>query len=134
MGRRNSVRMGIRRQGACNVMNQKKTTSACVVRGAADEKPYEENFEVPFEDGASVLDALTWIRSHKDSSLAFRYSCVSANACKECMVLVNDKVDYACTARLDPNGVKVGPLKNKRLIRDLVTDIVPPKERISDPN
>ena len=51
---------------------------------------------------------------------------------------VNDKVDYACTARLDPNGVKVGPLKNKRLIRDLVTDVVPPKEqfliRIRDKN
>jgi hypothetical protein len=27
--------------------------------------------------------------------------------------------------------VTVGPLTNKRLLRDLVTDIVPPKEKLS---
>jgi len=40
-------------------------------------------------------------------------------------------VDYACTARLKPDGVTVEPLDNKRLIRDLVTDIVPPKETLA---
>ncbi len=112
-------------------MSEQKHTTVRVVRGAANEEPYEEAFDVPYEDGASILDALTWIRSHKDSSLAFRYSCVNANACKECMVLVDGKVDYACTARLNEGGVTVGPLKNKRLIRDLVTDIVPPKEKLT---
>jgi succinate dehydrogenase/fumarate reductase-like Fe-S protein len=106
-----------------------KTAKVTIIRGAQGQKTYEESFDVPFEEGASILDALTWIRSHRDSSIAFRYSCVNANACKECMVLVNNKVDYACTARLEETGVTVGPLKNKRLIRDLVTDIVPPKER-----
>ena len=55
---------------------------------------------------------------------------MSANACKECMILVDGKVNYACTARLNTGTVIVEPLANKTLVRDLVTDIVPPKERL----
>lgn len=102
-----------------------------VRRGGPDEAPRHDSFEVPYEPGASVLDALIWIRQEVDPSLAIRYSCVSANACRECMVLVDGKVDYACTRRLAAGTMTVEPLANKRLIRDLVTDIVPPKEQLS---
>ena len=68
--------------------------------------------------------------ANQDSSLAFRYSCFNANACKECMVRVDGKTEYACTARLKTGIVMVEPLAKKRLVRDLVTDIVPPKERL----
>ena len=101
-----------------------------VSRGAEGEDHRYDAFEVPYEDGASVLDALVWIRTNEDDSIAFRYSCINANACKECMILVDGKVNYACTARLGSGTVTVEPLANKRLIRDLVTDIVPPKERL----
>lgn len=101
-----------------------------VQRGAEGEDIRYDNYDVPFEDGASVLDALVWIRANQDSSLAFRYSCFSANACKECMVKVDGKVEYACTAKLNAGTVTVEPLPKKRLVRDLVTDIVPPKERL----
>lgn len=101
-----------------------------VRRGGPEEAPRYDDFEVPYEPGASVLDALLWIRRDIDPTLAVRYSCVSANACRECMVLVDGKVEYACTARLESGTVTVDPLANKRLIRDLVTDIVPPKERL----
>ena len=107
-----------------------KTVTLAVQRGEDGEEPRMENFEVPWRDGMSVLDAVVWVRTHIDSSLAFRYSCVNANACKECMVSVNGKTEYACTARLSPEGATVGPLPNKILIRDLVTDIVPPKENL----
>ncbi len=106
------------------------TVTLRVARGAPGEAVRIESHEVPFREGMSVLDAVMWIRGHVDSSLAIRYSCISANACKECMVLVNGKTQYACTARLDAGGATVEPLANKRLIRDLVTDIVPPKERL----
>tara|TARA_B100000700_G_C15043744_1_gene856751 strand:- start:2841 stop:3011 length:171 start_codon:yes stop_codon:yes gene_type:complete len=46
------------------------------------------------------------------------------------MVAVDGKTEYACTARLSTGGTTVGPLTNKTLIRDLVTDIVPPKENL----
>jgi len=101
-----------------------------VARGAAGETSLIESYEVPYNEGMSVLDAIMWIRGHVDSSLAIRYSCINANACKECMVLVDGKTEYACTARLDAGGAMVEPLPNKRLIRDLVTDIVPPKEKL----
>ena len=102
-----------------------------VARGAPDEESRIEPHEVPYREGMSVLDAIMWIRGHVDSSLAVRSSCINANACKECMVLVDGKAEYACTARLAPGGATVEPLANKRLIRDLVTDIVPPKERLA---
>lgn len=107
-----------------------ETVPITIQRGAPGETPWTENYDVPYREGMSVLDAVVWIRAHVDSSLAFRYSCVNANACKECMVSVNGKTEYACTARLAKDGTVVGPLTNKTLIRDLVTDIVPPKENL----
>ena len=62
---------------------------------------------------------------------AFRYSCVNANACKECTVRVDGKIGYACTKRLATGAMTVEPLANMRLIRDRVTDIVLPKERLA---
>jgi len=101
-----------------------------IKRGGAGEAQYHEIHEVPFEPGQSVLDALRWIRSHLDPSLAIRYSCTSANSCKECMVMLDGKTVYACTARLEGREMLVEPLPNKTLIRDLVTEIAPPDERL----
>jgi succinate dehydrogenase/fumarate reductase-like Fe-S protein len=110
---------------------EKSVMTLRVSRGGAGDAPRYDTFQVPYEPGASVLDALIWIRQDVDPSLAIRYSCINANACKECMVLVDGKVDYACTARLSSGTMTIDPLKNKRLIRDLVTDIVPPKEQLT---
>ena len=105
------------------------TATLRVRRGSPGEPPRYEAYEVPHTDGMSVLDALMWIRGHLDSSLAVRYSCINANACKECMVRVDGETVYACTERLKPAGATVEPLDNKALVRDLVTEITPPKER-----
>lgn len=87
-------------------------------------------FEVPFEPGESVLDGLRWLRATQDPTLAFRYACLNANACKECMMLLDGKVIYACTARLEAREMRLGPLPNKPLLRDLATVIAPPDERV----
>ena len=105
------------------------TAPITIRRGTAGEAPHAETYSVPWREGMSVLDAVRWIRTHVDSSLAVRYSCTNANACKECVVSVDGKTAYACTARLPRGGVTVAPLPNKPLLRDLVTDLVPPKER-----
>jgi succinate dehydrogenase/fumarate reductase-like Fe-S protein len=107
-----------------------KTTTLRVRRGAANEAGHCEDFEVPYEDGMSVLDALRWIRAHLDSTLAIRYSCTNANACKTCMALVNGEVEYTCVARLHPGIISVDPLPKRPLIRDLVTDTVPEDEKL----
>jgi succinate dehydrogenase/fumarate reductase-like Fe-S protein len=91
-----------------------------------------ETHVVPFEPGQSVLDGLCWIRVHRDPTLAIRFSCINANACKECMIEIDGKTAYACTARLQPREITLAPLSNKKLVRDLVTEIAPPTERFAD--
>ena len=86
---------------------------------------------MPFEPGQSVLDGLRWIRINSDPTLAIRFSCINANACKECMIEIDGKTVYACTARLSPREMKLAPLSNKTLVRDLVTEIAPPGERFA---
>ena len=107
-----------------------KTVVLRVRRGVPGEAIRFDDFEVPYEEGMSVLDALRWIRIYRDSSLAIRYSCINANACKTCMALVNGEVEYACIAKLTPGVVTVEPLPKRPLIRDLVTDIIPEDEKL----
>ena len=90
-----------------------------------------ERHDVPFEPGQSVLDGLRWIRVNRDPSLAIRFSCINANASKECMIELDGRTVYACTARLEARPMTVAPLSNKRLVRDLVTELAPPAERFS---
>ena len=107
-----------------------KKSVLLVRRGLPGQEPKQERHEVPFEPGQSVLDGLRWIRAHQDPTLAFRFSCINANSCKECMVRLDGKTVYACTARLQPREMRVEPLPNKALVRDLVTEIAPPDERL----
>jgi succinate dehydrogenase/fumarate reductase-like Fe-S protein len=90
-----------------------------------------ETYEVPFEPGQSVLDGLRWIRANRDPTLALRFSCINANACKECLVEIDGQTAYACTERLKAREMTVKPLRNKKLVRDLVTEIAPPGERLT---
>lgn len=99
-------------------------------RGAPGAIGRFELHEVPFEPGQTVLDALRWIRIHRDPSLAIRFSCINANACKECMMQLDGKVVYACTERLREGDMHLAPLANKALIQDLVTEIAPRDERL----
>ena len=101
-----------------------------IQRGLPGEPGRLESHAVPFEPGQSVLDALRWIRVHIDPTLGFRYSCINANACKECMMQIDGKATYACTARLEAREMSVEPLPRKALVRDLVTEIAPPDERL----
>jgi succinate dehydrogenase/fumarate reductase-like Fe-S protein len=98
-------------------------------RGSSRDQGRWQTYEVPFEPGQSVLDGLRWLRIHEDPTLAIRFSCINANACKECMIQVDGETEYACIARLEPREMTLRPLPNKKLVRDLVTEIAPPSER-----
>jgi len=106
-----------------------KKATLRIQRGGPNQASYQV-YDVPYEDGMSVLDALRWIRANLDSSLAIRYSCINANACKTCMALVNGEVEYTCVARLHPGVMTVEPLPKRLVIRDLVTDTVPDDEKV----
>jgi len=101
-----------------------------VWRGVAQDEGRYDTYDVPFKEGMSVLDALRWVRAHRDSTLAIRYSCLNANACKTCMALVDGVVQYTCTARLTAEGATVAPLPSRPVIRDLVTDTTPADEKL----
>jgi succinate dehydrogenase/fumarate reductase-like Fe-S protein len=106
-----------------------ETATLKVWRGVDPKAGRFETYAVPFEPGQSILDGLRWIRANHDPSLAIRFSCINANACKECMMELDGATVYACTARLEPREMTVKPLHNKTLVRDLVTEIAPPAER-----
>lgn len=101
-----------------------------VRRGTPHSESTVVEYDMPAGAASSLLDGLRWIRAHIDDTLAFRYSCINANACKECMMCLDGKVVYACLAPLEAGRVyDVEPLPNKPLMRDLVTEIAPVKER-----
>ncbi len=108
----------------------KPVATLLVRRGASGESPSWSRFELSYDPGQSVLDGLRQIRIDNDATLAFRYSCINANACKECVMLIDGKAGYACTARLEPREIRLEPLPNKALLRDLATEIAPPDERL----
>lgn len=109
-----------------------ETASLKIWRGLEANAGRWETYDVPFEAGQSLLDGLRWIRANRDPTLAIRFSCINANACKECMVELDDVTVYACTARLHARKMTVAPLSNKKLLRDLVTEIAPPTERFKN--
>jgi 2Fe-2S iron-sulfur cluster binding domain len=108
-----------------------KTAILKVWRGDSPGDGRFDVFAVAFEPGQSVLDGLRWIRAHEDPTLAIRFSCINANACKECMIELDGRTVYACTARLEAREMTLTPLSNKQLVRDLVTEIAPPSERFA---
>lgn len=101
-----------------------------IARGAPGETPRQDEFDLAFEPGESILDGLRRLRATQDATLAFRYACLNANACKECMMLLEGRVIYACTARLEAGEMRLAPLPNKPLLRDLATLLAPPDERL----
>ncbi|MGE5145704.1 MAG: 2Fe-2S iron-sulfur cluster-binding protein [Candidatus Eiseniibacteriota bacterium] len=110
----------------------KSATARLVVRrGAAGEEQSVSRYDVPYAAGQSVLDGLRYVRAHIDPTLSIRYSCTNANTCKECMIVIDGKTDYACTARLEAREMVLEPLPNKTHLRDLVTEIAPPDERLA---
>ena len=111
---------------------RKRRTTVRVRRGGPGQAPRYDRWEVPYEEGMSVLDALLQVRAEQDPTLAVRFSCLNANACKECSAVINGKVGYLCTARLGEQPVTCEPLPKKRLIRDLVVDLTPSGEEPLD--
>jgi succinate dehydrogenase / fumarate reductase iron-sulfur subunit len=95
---------------------------------AVDQEPHDQDFEVELPSGITILKALNMIRAEKDPTLALRQSCGSA-ICGSCAVKVNGHARLACKTQVSDcttNGVlRVGPIGNLKILRDLVVDIDP---------
>jgi len=103
-------------------VNERVTTLAITRASPGGESRVEEH-DVPYADGLTLLDAIIWIRRHRDPSLAVRFSC-KANACKECSATIDGKPGFLCAQLAVPGRTtRIEALKKPRLIRDLVTEL-----------
>ncbi len=88
-----------------------------------DDEPYFQEFDVEYEPGMTVLDALLFIQDKYDSSLAFRWEC-RGGQCGSCAVRVNKTARIACRTKVEPDeSLVLEPLEKMPVIKDLVTDI-----------
>lgn len=95
-----------------------------------NERPYYEDYEVPFAPGMTILDALIYVYENFDSSLAFVYGCRYA-FCGSCAVRVNGESTLICRERA-VREMKIEPLANFPVVRDLVVDRTSHDERVKN--
>jgi succinate dehydrogenase / fumarate reductase iron-sulfur subunit len=91
-----------------------------------EDRAYEQEFTVDYEDGQTVLDCLNIIRWEQDGTLSLRMSCRHA-ICGSCAIKMNGRSGLACQTQVaaaaergDP--IRIGPQGNQTVIKDLVVD------------
>ena len=90
-----------------------------------DETPTTQDYEIPLRKDWSVLDGLNHIKDHVDGTLSYRWSC-RMGICGSCGMTVDGEPKLACATFLTeyaPGPVRVEPLSNFPVIRDLVVEI-----------
>jgi fumarate reductase iron-sulfur subunit len=84
-----------------------------------------DDFEVPCPKDWVVLDGLNHIKDRLDGTLSYRWSC-RMGICGSCGMTVNGEPKLTCATFLAdyaPGPVRVEPLSNFPVIRDLIVDI-----------
>jgi fumarate reductase iron-sulfur subunit len=83
-------------------------------------------FDVPRYPSQTVLDVVTYVQRKLDPTLAYRFAC-RVGMCGSCAMSVNGVARWTCRTHVDRvlenNELKIGPLRNLPVIRDLVTDM-----------
>jgi fumarate reductase iron-sulfur subunit len=94
-------------------------------RPEQESEPTVQTYAVPLRRDWVVLDALNHIKDAIDGSLTFRWSC-RMGVCGSCGVKVNGEPKLSCATFLTesmPGPIRVEPLDNFPVMRDLVVDI-----------
>jgi fumarate reductase iron-sulfur subunit len=98
-----------------------------VARYRPEEEPAPtfDEYEVPCPRDWVVLDALNYVKDRIDGTLSYRWSC-RMGVCGSCGMSVNGEPKLTCATFLAdyaPGPIRVEPLKNFPVIRDLIVDI-----------
>jgi fumarate reductase iron-sulfur subunit len=98
-----------------------------VARYRPDEQsaPTFQDYEVPVQKDWVILDALNHVKDRIDGTLSFRWSC-RMGVCGSCGMTVNGEPKLTCATFLTdyaPGPVRVEPLSNFPVIRDLIVDL-----------
>jgi fumarate reductase iron-sulfur subunit len=94
-------------------------------RPGQDRSPTMRSYTIPYREDWVVLDALNHIKDQVDGTLSYRWSC-RMGVCGSCGMMVNGTPKLTCAAFLRdyyPREVRVEPLANFPIIRDLVIDM-----------
>lgn len=94
-------------------------------RPEKDSEPVFQTYEVPLNKDWVILDALNYIKDQLDGTLSYRWSC-RMGVCGSCGMMVNGKPVLTCAAFVEkyaPGPIRVEPLENFPVIRDLVIDM-----------
>jgi len=96
-----------------------------VWRGGADGA--FQDFDVPRHASQTVLDVVTHIQRVLDPTLAYRFAC-RVGMCGSCAMTVNGVARWTCRTHIDKaiengNTLRLEPLRNLPVIRDLVSDM-----------
>lgn len=86
-----------------------------------DSEPRYERYDVPIEEGMSILQALRYIYENLDGTLAYKDYFCKTNQCGMCAMKVNGRPVFACNTKLEKETV-IEPLPNFPIIRDVVVD------------
>jgi fumarate reductase iron-sulfur subunit len=87
--------------------------------------PTFQEYDVPCPKDWVVLDGLNYVKDRLDGTLSYRWSC-RMGICGSCGMTVNGEPKLTCATFLAdyaPGPVRVEPLRNFPVIRDLVVDI-----------
>ena len=88
-------------------------------------EPTFDEHEVPCPKDWVVLDGLNYIKDKIDGTLSYRWSC-RMGICGSCGMTVNGEPKLTCAAFLAdyaPGPLRIEPLRNFPVIRDLIVDI-----------
>jgi fumarate reductase iron-sulfur subunit len=89
-----------------------------------DQEGSWQSYEIPCPEDWVVLDALNYIKDEVDPTLSFRWSC-RMGVCGSCGMNVNGTPKLTCNAfvRDLPEPIRVAPLANFPVVRDLVIEL-----------
>ena len=94
-------------------------------RPEEETEPSVQEYEVPLHKDWAVLDGLNHVKDHLDGTLSYRWSC-RMGICGSCGMTVDGEPKLTCAAFLAdyaPGPVRVEPLRNFPVIRDLVVEL-----------
>jgi fumarate reductase iron-sulfur subunit len=96
-----------------------------------DSEPHFQSYSVTCEEDWAILDALNHVKENIDTTLSYRWSC-HMMVCGSCGMMVNGEPSLTCKTfvRDLPDHVRIEPLANMPIERDLVVVLDDPMEKM----
>ena len=77
------------------------------------------SYEVPLRENQTVLDVITYIQRHLDSTLSYRFAC-RVGVCGSCAMTVDGVPRWTCRTRARQvakrDRLRIAPLRNLKII------------------